>query len=248
MSDDVSIVPEGKAAVPDLDKFLRKETVSETKIRQDRLKALQEIEDNRDGKYLAEQVLRWKLLGLQRPSFVSLADWRNCDDDLTPMKRFICHCTAVLMKPMDVAKMTGCSVHFVNQVIKSQVGQAEVARVQDEVYSGKFTKVYEQIVPMAIQTALDAMLDKDVKASTRVEAAFRFMDRALGKPKQAIEVEDNVARSVLERLDQMAKERSAKTIELGRDTVEALTTGVAGNTIERKSKPDEIDEWIEGNL
>ncbi len=248
MSDKENIVPEASAQVPGLDKFLRKETASEAKIRQDRLKAIQEIEDNKDGKYVSEQVLRWKTLGLQRPHFVTLADWRNCDDDLTPMKRFICHCTAVLMKPMDVAKMTGCSVQFVNQVIKSQVGQAEVARIQDEVYSGKFTKVYEQIVPMAIQTAMEAMLDKEVKASTRVEAAFRFMDRALGKPKQAIEVEDNVARSVLERLDQMAKERGAKMVELERETVETLTGAAGSPTIDHKTKPDEIDEWIEGNL
>jgi hypothetical protein len=248
MSDDITVIPEGKKPVPDLDKFLRKETVSEAKIRQDRLKALQEIEDNKDGKYVPEQVLRWKTLGLQRPEFVTLADWRNCDEELNPLKRFVCHCTAVLMKPADIAKMTGCSVAFVNQVIKSQVGQAEVARIQDEVYSGKFTKVYEQIVPMAIQTAMEAMLDKNVKASTRVEAAFRFMDRALGKPKQAIEVEDNVARGILERLDQMAKERSVKTVDIDRDTMEALTAGGASNTIENKSQPDEIDEWIEGNL
>jgi hypothetical protein len=74
------------------------------------------------------------------------------------------------------------------------------------------------------------------------------MDRALGKPKQAIEVEDNVARGILERLDQMAKERSVKTVDIDRDTMEALTAGGASNTIENKSQPDEIDEWIEGNL
>jgi hypothetical protein len=96
----------------------------------------------------------------------------------------------------------------------------------------------DTILPVAIKVALQVMLDPNTKAQTRADAAFRFMDRVMGRPTQHVELNDNLIRQVYEKLD------SHNVIDIAEKRIENAISVVP----ETEKELDPTDLWVKENL
>ena len=116
--------------------------------------------------------------------------------------RLICYLKAIGMRNKDIASSVGCSPAEVGRILKSESAQAEIERIQHEIFVSQPAKMFESILPQAVRIAVNAMMSRKTKASVRVDAAFKFMDRALGKPTQTVEHNTNLVRELITKISQ----------------------------------------------
>lgn len=242
----MSLLPPKPEVIPDLKNQLPKKKKKKTSYAhaQDQIDAQVEIE-TKPGEYDLEKIKKWQRLGIPRPEWIPHLEWDAVRNDLKPIQGVICHLAALAMSEDDIAQITGTSPEFVKSSTKTLVGKAEIQRIQDQVWGDDFKKIIKAIIPMAIQTAFQAMVDPKTKTQTKVDAAFKFMDRAMGKPTQQIEINDNLIRSVFEKLD----EQAGKVIDITQATEIALTETQATDTVIKDDHDlDAVDSWVKENL
>lgn len=117
-------------------------------------------------------------------------------------RKVICYLKAIGFKNRDIKSTLGCSLGEVYKVLKSQSAQEEIERIQREIFVNEPAKMFEAILPEAIKVAVNAMMSKKVNTSIRVDAAFKFMDRALGKPTQTVEHKTNLVRELITKVNE----------------------------------------------
>jgi hypothetical protein len=116
-------------------------------------------------------------------------------------RKIICYLKAIGFKNKDIKATLNCSLSEVYKVLKSESAQEEIERVQREIFVAEPAKMFEAILPEAVKVAVNAMMSKKVNTSIRVDAAFKFMDRALGKPSQQVEVSHNLLKDLIQKMD-----------------------------------------------
>jgi hypothetical protein len=125
--------------------------------------------------------------------------------------KVICYLKAIGFKNKDIASSLNCPINEVYRVLKSESALAEIDRIQQEIFVTEPAKMFETILPQAVKIAVNAMMSRKTKTSVRVDAAFKFMDRALGKPTQHIEHEHNLVKELITKLD--AAENAGEVID-----------------------------------
>lgn len=215
-----------------------------SKLKEQQEQALEFIENYKGTEYTREQIKEWKILGIPKPDFVKELDWKT--ESLSNLQQTICYMSACVLDANQIATMTGSSPKYISNVINSKAGKDEIRNIQEKLWGDKFTQIINKIVPLAVQTALTVMMDPKTKAQTKVDAAFRFMDRAMGKPVQQIDVKDNLIRSVYEKLDQ---QRAIEVGAIAATVISDETSEEEQVIVEEKKKDiDPIDSWVEENL
>lgn len=116
--------------------------------------------------------------------------------------KLICYLKAIGFKNKDIAASINGSLAEVYRVLKSHSAQDEIERIQQEIFSRDPAKMFEAILPQAVRIAVSAMTSRKTKASVRVDAAFKFMDRALGKPTQPVEHSHNLVKELITKISE----------------------------------------------
>jgi hypothetical protein len=116
--------------------------------------------------------------------------------------KLICYLKAIGFKNKDIAAAINGNLQEVYRVLKSESAQDEIERVQNEIFVSEPAKMFESILPQAVRIAVNAMMSRKTKASVRVDAAFKFMDRALGKPTQTVEHNTNLVKELITKINQ----------------------------------------------
>lgn len=116
--------------------------------------------------------------------------------------KIICYLKAIGFKNKDIAASVNGSLAEVYRVLKSHSAQDEIERIQQEIFTRDPAKMFEAILPQAIRIAVSAMTSRKTKASVRVDAAFKFMDRALGKPTQPVEHSHNLVKELITKISE----------------------------------------------
>lgn len=165
--------------------------------------------------------------------------------------RAMLYLAALGQSPRQIAYQLNCSDARVRQVLKSQSAQKEIERIQSELFLAQPQKMFNKILPGAVRTAERIMKDKTQKGSTRADVAFKFMDRALGKPKQEIEHSGSPVRQLFDQLDLLQKrqaEMAAKTpTQVWRESSESVVEAEVVAKKEEKLDPnqDEVDRLMD---
>lgn len=120
--------------------------------------------------------------------------------------KLICYLKAIGFKNKDIAAAISGTTAEVLRVLKSQSAQDEIERVQQQIFVAEPTKMFETILPSAVRIAVNAMMSRKTKTSVRVDAAFKFMDRALGKPTQTVEHNTNLIRDLITKISDEDKQ------------------------------------------
>lgn len=114
--------------------------------------------------------------------------------------RSVLHFAAMGFTHKKISEHTGLSPGAVQAMTRSESAKAEILRLQTQFIEQDFRKVFMRILPVAVNTAYGIMTNKKARDQVRLAASEQFMDRALGKPKQVVESNDNALAKVLEKL------------------------------------------------
>jgi hypothetical protein len=123
----------------------------------------------------------------------------------------IIHLCALGLTPKQISEQLNCSQQWVKNVMKSESFQREVDRVSYQLYIKEPQKMFQSIVPKAVSVAYKEMTSKKTSSKVKVDAAFRFIERAYGKPKQEIEHVGTTLKDIYLALD--SKKKSPQDIQ-----------------------------------
>lgn len=182
-----------------------------------------------EKKVFTDKVLsQMKRAQLEKPKEVSWNQW-NAPKKLKHRHRLIAYMAASGITNVAIAEQVGIKPARVSTVLASQRIQNEIKRIQSEIFIQDPRKRFMEILPEAINTAELAMKEAD-EPKDRADIAFKFMDRALGKPKESVEVKTSSIREIYEKLDKMG---APKTIEVDQKDFKEL---------------DPLEQWMSKNL
>lgn len=243
--------------VTQLDEDLKKlkNPVNKGKVTRNRKRKekLQALLIQNGGETTDEVLSVMRSLDMPKPAHISEIQWENAREHLdTRVKKAIAY-TALGLKPAQAARMVGITPVTLKRALTSQAGAKELNRIYDAVIVEEAKKKIDEILPVAIDTAFQIMVNEKTKDSVRMEGAFRFMDRAMGRPTQTVEMTHDLVRRVYQRLDEIRTVRSeVSTSDLkssnSESTNDSAQVAVASAVVVVEEKKDEIDSWVEENL
>lgn len=114
--------------------------------------------------------------------------------------RLMVQMAALGMGPVKIAKKLKMTKQKASMIMQSSSFQEAVSTLQDDIKRDS-TKIFKSLVLDAIQVANQVMNDPKEKGSVKAEVAFKFMDRALGKPTQEIKHEGGMLRELIQMMD-----------------------------------------------
>lgn len=198
----------------DESKYLSVEVKAKEKKKAKRRQELESyLAENPGIEYTPELLAQMKAAGMAKPDSVEPWQWRNNLLELKPHHYQIVFMAAQGLKNNAIAKISGLPVSQVASVVKSELGKREIARISNQFWGGKADKMFNEIIPHAVRTSFQIMQDERVKPQTRIDAAFKFLDRALGKPLQQVETKDASVRQLYEKMDELIKMNQAQVVE-----------------------------------
>lgn len=178
--------------------------------------------------YSRDEIEEMKLLGVPKPDDVAWGDWVG-PKTINHRRNYLVHLAAAGLTNKEICEEMGMSESRVSILLRNSDIKKAVRVKQDELWGDSSQRRFKQILNKAI-TAAEGILDEPTtKDSLKADIAFRFMDRALGKPKQEVAVEGNLLADFIHRLDQQ------------KDTLPIDVTGL-------DSEKDAIDEYLENEL
>lgn len=180
-------------------------------------------------------------LGVPKPDWVAIDEW-EAKYPLLPSEKLICHLAAMGLVDTEIAKEADLSLSDVKTVLSFDRAQKKIDEIRGRDFKTDtrlmLAKIQEYL-PRAIETAFEIMTDPEQKGSTRLAAAESFMDRALGKAAQKIEVEDSTIKDVLTRIDQLAAVERQKLLD--DKTIDLKKEDECG------TETDPVEKWVAAN-
>lgn len=143
-----------------------------------------------------------------------------------------------------INRKTGIAKSSIHALLKNPKMQVEIEKIQRDLFLKDPQKWFDYILKDAIEVSYRMMKSKKVKDSVKADIAFKFMDRALGKPKQEIETTNNIMKSVIVELDN----RKRKTVENDEIVVNTEGKEIQVTSSSQEEKKDKIDTIAEDAL
>lgn len=192
---------------------------------------------------------KMKSAGMPRPANCHPADW-YASSRLTPKWYLVARMMAVGMNSEEIAGQTGLHPRTIQKISKTSRFQFELEKVRKELINAKdFTKRVNEIVPEAIETAFNIMMNDESKDSIRLSAAQDFMDRGMGKPLQRIENNGSKIAELFDRLDEIKAIGGMNVVKKMTSEEQIIDGEVMEIQTEEHTEPkDDLDEWIEKNV
>lgn len=182
-----------------------------------------------EKKVFTDKVLaQMKRAQLEKPKEVSWNQW-NAPKKLKHRHRLVAYMAASGLTNVAIAEQVGIKPPRVATILASQRIQNEIKRIQSEIFIKDPRKRFMEILPKAIDIA-EAAMENAEEEKDRADIAFKFMDRALGKPKESVEVKTSSIRDIYEKLDKMGEN---KIIEVDQADFKEL---------------DPLEQWMSKNL
>lgn len=172
----------------------------------------------------------------------------------------IFHLAANDLNAERITQLIAVPIDRVRKVMESARGKREIAQLRFRISGENPIKMFQKAVPESFQVQLEIMRDRHVKPSTRLEASKAIQNRALGMPKQEIDVnQKSNVRQVLEALQQERGEAN-QPIEEGFDIeaewrdiqeAETISSERAVEVVQESADTTEsepMDDWVRDNL
>lgn len=137
--------------------------------------------------------------------------------------RGVIHLAALAIPDAVISRSLSIPLVRVRAILKSESVRQEVERIQIDHYTRDAQQMFKRLVPTAVQNIFDLMTKKVHKESTRLDAAKYIVDRALGKPKEHVEMKTDMLAEVFSALHKKDKpEQKPIEVEFGNVDGEAV--------------------------
>ena len=160
--------------------------------------------------------------------------------------RLIAYWAAHGIEPKEIALELGYSEKTIKSILKEKQVQFFIKKTQFKIYGEDPALHIKVCAAKGIKVAETIMESKKTKDHTRQEIAFKFMDRAYGKPGLEDGLVEGTVRKILQMLQ---KPVDLQTQEPKNDIEDANYSELPGQ--ENKEEPkeaDKIDDWIDKNI
>lgn len=128
-------------------------------------------------------------------------------------------------KQVDIAEKLGMSINRVNILANSPIVRVEVERLHELEFERMTSDVsLERLTPKAVKIIDEVLSNDQERSQTKVDTAFRLLDRVWGKPKQQVEHSNSLVKDLITLLDK-AKDAPEMSIEY-------------------QPEPNELDKWV----
>lgn len=178
--------------------------------------------------YSPDEIAAMRVLGLPKPEEVSWGDWSG-PKTINHRRSYLIQLAASGLTNNEIAAEMGMSIGRVSVLLSNTKIRAAIAARQDQLWGDNSQQRFKRILNKAIDKAEELLDAPDTAANLQSDIAFKFMDRALGKPKQEVAVEGNLLADFIHKLDQE------------KDPLPKDVTGL-------DSEKDAIDEYLEKEL
>lgn len=199
-------------------------------------------------------VKRMREAGLPRPEEVASNSWEQVQTVREGSHTLVAHLAACGLKPGEIAEATGLNLTTVKKYLDSEKIKFEIRHLQHKYFGADPMRRFRTMVGQATDTIEEVMNNPNAKDSVRVIAADKIMDRALGRPKQFLQVEGSLIRKIYETLDEKKKTIDVSAIPEAQ-TGERVVGGNVVEKVDRKENPNLQPEeqkdwsgWIDKNL
>lgn len=221
--------------------------------RRTKLQKLNELMQASGGEFTDQILAVMRKLSMPKPAAVDTVRWENAKEELTTRDKRALTMIALGMKEKQVCEQLGMGGPTLRSLLKSENGKEELGRVYDRFVVEEAKKRIDEILPIAMDTAFRIMMNEDTKDNVRMEGAFRFMDRALGRPTQQIEMTHDLVRRIYQKMDEMKNAPSeVMTSEVKSDNSRAedieINPALAAQVVVIEEPKDAVDQWVKENL
>lgn len=193
------------------------------------------------------------------PEGVRKSTLQDCENLDQPKYQTIAYLAASGKNPDEIAAVVALKPSTIATLLRSDRMKFEVKHLRYKLYGKDAQKRFRDLLPQAIDVTEQVMCDESAKPATKLEAAKEVFDRAMGRPKQTMEIGGSLIRTLLEKLD--GKEGGVSEI-LDVSPVPSTFDSqipeykenpnefVKQEEIDRRYtvKKDDIDKWADENL
>lgn len=157
----------------------------------------------------------------------------------------------------DIAEQTNLSLFRVQLILGSDRGLEEVKRLKWKMHGESSKAQFEALLPAAIDTVHEVMGSRRLPARTRLSAAQIIMDRALGKPKETVDVNHN--NPLRQLYEELRHKRNAASAALPHEPRVEKAIEVEVRSIQDQPQPTpppeepapnnaQVEAWVAENL
>lgn len=148
-----------------------------------------------------------------------------------------------------IAKKLQYSEVTVKSVLRTKEVQTFIKKVRHEVYGEQPALHIKECANRAINVADEIMMNKKVKPHIRQEVAFKFMDRAYGKPGLEVDLGEGTVKKLLAMI-QNQKDVDIEAQPAKNDIEDAQYAEIPqeAESQEPQKESDSVDDWINKNI
>lgn len=148
----------------------------------------------------------------------------------------------------EISEALGMSKANVQTVLSDERVAFDIKHLRFKLHGKGVKEKFNDLLPAAQETLTSILNDDNpnVKINLKFQAAQEVFDRALGKPKQTVEVEGSLLRAVFEKLN----DPRASTLdgEIVHDAIPVLANPEKKEEPENPNSASPMDEWLSKNM
>ena len=161
-------------------------------------------------KYDPATVEEMKLMGLDKPEDCSWGDWIG-PKNINHRHKFLIGLAVMGLSNKAIAEEMGMTEARISVILSNSEVQREIEEKRKLYWDDKAEERFKKILPEAITVAHDILKDRQEGSNLRADIAFKFMDRALGKPKQQMEIKDSSLSDFIDALEKLPRDVTGST-------------------------------------
>lgn len=192
-----------------------------------------------------EAINATKSISQKRPPNVSPSEFYG-PKKLSHKAHLMAYLAACGFNNTDIAKQMNMHPVYVSRYMATRRMREMVEQKAFEMFGKNAQSRFMKIIPRAVEVASEIMEDTEEKGSVRADVAFKFMDRALGRPNQSVEHNIGSVRTLIEKFDEFMQHSNTKAIDVTPKQSNTSNEVVVEEV--KENETDEIDTWVNQNL
>lgn len=189
--------------------------------------------------------------GYPKPEGVSWPLWMG-PKKLGHRHELICMYAASGKSNTEIARDMGYTDHRMSIILNTPRVKMSIQNLRNKLYGEDVHSRFQRMLPKAVDVVEKILDNPQERPGIRLKAANELMNRAIGKPKETVEIKTNSIRDVFEYLDRM---RNGNPTSHSHNNLVAIPSQQLHSqpetiTIEVEATPvkNQIDSWISENV
>lgn len=212
------------------------------------------IDEQKSPSSFTEEIIdQMKKSGMKKPDNIPWSKWMG-PKRLNSRHNVICYMAACGLRNNKIAEETGLSEARVSTLLGDPKIRYEIKSLQREIFGESAKKRFDNLLPSAIDTIEEVMLNPSEKGATRISAANMIKEASMGKAIQHIDIGGGLFKEMFERLDK--KEDKRLTIDVSSPEKEEpqllpspkIDENDFKEPLNSSGQMRVVDAWIDENL